>query len=81
MYKIINNKSDITMIDEIISKPEENYLNIRIFNYLKCIKINGQNNLCKFKLLTKAQWIFGIGMVTTPLTVGILLFNIPYIKS
>ena len=81
MYKIINNKPDITMIDEIISKPEENYLNIRIFNYLKCIKRNGQNILCKFKLLTKAQWIFGIGMVTIPLTVGILLFNIPYIKS
>jgi hypothetical protein len=50
-------------------------------NYLKCIKQNGKNNDKKAVILRNAQWIFLGGMTTIPITVGILLFNIPKIVS
>ena len=75
-----DDEPDMTEINKIISKQEDDYLNKRILLYLYSIKKNGENNNSKAKLLRNAQWIFGIGMTTIPITVGILLFHIPNAK-
>jgi hypothetical protein len=81
IFKVdVDNKPDMTEINKIISKQDDEYLNHRIFLHIACIKKNGKNNDGKAKLLRIAQWIFGIGMTTIPVTVGILLFNLPKVN-
>lgn len=76
-----DNEADMTEINNLVSKDEDEYLNNRILNHLYYIKKNGENNVSKAKLLKRALWVFAMGMTTIPITVGILLFNLPNVQS
>ena len=67
-------------ITEFSSLSNEDFSYNMIRNYLMCVKQNGENNDKKASVLKVAHWVFTVGMVTIPITVGILLFNIPKVS-
>jgi hypothetical protein len=63
-------------INDYKKMPKEEFNDTMIWAYLRCIKVNFENNNRKINWITSSQWCVVVGTVLIPIVIGVVMIDL-----